>query len=486
MTEEHDLVIRGARVVDGTGAPAFVGDVAVRDGRIVAVGQVHGRGRQEIDARGRCVAPGFIDVHTHCEHQLLDHPGADNFVRMGVTTVVTGNCGESYLNLMDMNRRHWKAGVAVHLESLIGHGAVRRHVMGNSRRDATTTEMLEMKFLVERGMQQGALGLSSGLVYAPGSFAKKEELIELARVVARYNGIYATHMRDESTELDAALEEALDVARQSGVRLQISHLKLMARRHHGQAARILERLEKARAEGIDVMVDQYVYDASQTSLDALLPGWAVAGRRAERVERLTDPTTRTLILDEFIRTKRDVQDHPDLSYITIARCVADPSLNGLNLVEAARRLRGHDDYRAQAETVLDLVTSGVVEVILQTIDEGDIETIARWPYTIFASDATVFGAQSGQNRPHPRAFGNNARVLAKLVREKKILTLEDAVYRMTGLPAERFGIRDRGRLAPGMIAEMVLFDPETVHDRATYENPHAWAEGIEVVRGTVR
>lgn len=479
--EKYDVVIRGGKVVDGTGKAAYDADVAVKDGRIAAVGKLgwFSRAERKIDARGKFVAPGFIDVHTHCENVFLSRPEAENFVRMGVTSIVTGNCGNSYRNLASAFAQHEKKGMGVNMALLIGHNTVRAQVMGVADRDPSTTEISAMCALVEKAMVDGAIGLSSGLVYAPGKFAKSPELVALAKTAANYGGIYTTHMRDEALKVMDALDEAISVARQANIPLEISHLKIMSYRLHGKAPEALQRIEEARRSGVNVTEDMYLYTASSTDINSMLPDWVSPGLGGNLKACLSDPTSRSLIIQDIIARKRDESGLPDLSYARIALFPADKSLNGLNLKEVASKLKASTSWQAQAETVLDIVTSGGADMVFQGIDEKDIEVFAKDTYTMVASDSTIL--VPGNDVPHPRGYGNNARMLACYVREKKLLGLEEAVRKMTSLPARTFRFSDRGVIAKGMAADLVVFDLAQVKDCATFERPHAYAEGFSYV-----
>jgi N-acyl-D-amino-acid deacylase len=480
-SEHYDTIIRNGRLLDGAGNPWYRGDVAIRDGRIAAVGLVDAAATATklIDAQDRYVAPGFIDVHTHCEGDLTSQPEAENFVRMGVTTIVTGNCGGSYLNLADAFTSHAERGIGVNLASLIGHNTVRREVMGNLAREPTSTETEAMKALVARAMEDGAVGLSTGLIYTPGLYAKTPEIAELARVAATYGGLYATHMRSEGLKITEAIDEALTVGLEANIPVQISHFKIVAPRRHGESTITIGMVENARRRGQDVTVDQYVYTASSTSLRSILPDAVLEGTTAEVIARINDPTQRQKIIDEMIEDKRDIAGRPDMSYAVVANFEADRSVNGMNIKEIALRYKGSDSWQAQMETVLDIVTSGGASMVFHSIDEGDLRRIAQYPNTMFASDSGV--RTMGRGMPHPRGYGNNARVLAHYVRDEKVLRLEDAVRRMTSFPAQRFRFLDRGLLRPGMAADIVIFDLDRVQDRSTFDAPHAYAEGFDYV-----
>lgn len=473
---DFDLVLRGGRVVDGTGNPAQFADVAIRDGRIAAVGRVTGTVAREVDARGCVVAPGFIDVHTHAD-DVARQPRAENFVRMGVTTVIAGNCGSSAVDLREFFRAIEAGGVSVNVGVLVGQGSVRSQVMGGSfRRPPSPEELDRMRALVEDGMQAGALGLSTGLIYLPGVFSTTEELVELARVVSRHDGVYATHMRNEGTGILDALAEAFRIGREAGVRVQISHLKLSGNAAWGRTREVLAAFEEARRAGLDVTRDQYVYTASSTGLSQLVPQEFREGSGLKAV--LADPTRKAALAAEM-RRRLEASARPDYRYAVIADFPADRSLNGLNLAEAARRRRGADTLEDQIETAIELVAAGGGTGVFHGMSEADLQIFAAHPHTMFASDSGV--RVFGEGVPHPRGYGNAARVLARYVRELGLLTLEDAVRRMTTLPAATFRLADRGQLRPGAWADVAVFDPAAVQDHATFSEPHQYATGFRAV-----
>ena len=476
--QDHDLVIRGGRIVDGTGRAAFAGDVALRDGKIAAVGVVAGKGREEIEAGGRVVAPGFIDVHTHAD-DIADLPVAENFLRMGVTTLIAGNCGSSTTDVGFFFSNLQRVGVAVNMATLIGQGSVRAQVMGGSfMRPATAEERTKMRALVDRGMAEGAVGLSTGLIYLPGTFTPTAELVELAKVAAGHGGIYASHMRYENARITEALDEVLTVARGAGIRAQVSHIKLSSPAAWGRAAEIAAYLAKARAEGADIAQDQYAYTASSTNISALVDEKVREGGTAAFVKRMADPAVKAATVEEMKTSLRNGR-RPDYTYAVVANFRKDPRLNGKTVPEAAKIVRGSDALDDQIELVLDLVAQGGAQAVFHGMDEDDLRAFMVLPLTMIASDSGVRKLNEGV--PHPRGYGNNARVLGHYVRELKVLTLEEAVRKMTKLPAETFRLGARGELKPGFAGDVVIFDPQTVGDPATFAEPHAYAVGFSDV-----
>jgi N-acyl-D-amino-acid deacylase len=477
-SQTYDVVIRHGRVVDGSGNPAFFADVAVKDGRIVAIGRISGDARTEIEAAGMVVAPGFIDVHTHAD-EVADMPRAENFVRMGVTTIVAGNCGSSTLNVAKLFQAVERMNVAVNVATLVGHNSVREKAMGGSfDRPPTPQEMAQMKALVEQAMKDGAVGLSTGLIYQPGVFAKTDEVVELAKVLAAYDGIYTSHMRHEDNEIYKALDEVFRVAREAGVRAEVSHIKLSGPSAWGQADRVLAYIEKARTEGLDITQDQYAYTASSTAMHQLIPESALEGGRKQLAKRLADPEQKAKIVAEMKQSLRR-KGRDDFSYAVIAAYKHDKSLDGLSIAEAAEAKRGSDSLDDQVEMILEIEKEGGASGVFHGMSEDDLKTFMRHPNTMIACDSGL--RKLGEGMPHPRGYGNNARVLARYVRELKVLRLEDAIRKMTSLPANTFHFKGRGELREGNWADIVVFDPEKVQDVATYKDPHHYATGIPYV-----
>ncbi len=483
FAQEFDVVIRHARLIDGTGAKAHAGDIAVRGGFIARMGDFPGRGKMEIDARGQVVAPGFIDVHTHAD-DIAELPIAENFIRMGVTTVVTGNCGSSPLEVGTFFEEIVRVGVTLNVATLIGQNTVRSQVMGGSfMRPPTAEEREKMRQLVSRAMQEGAVGLSTGLIYLPGTYSKTDEIVDLAKVAAAAGGIYASHMRHENSQILDALAELTQIAREARIPAHVSHIKLSGPQAWGRADEVIGFIAKARAEGLEVTQDQYAYTASSTGIATLVPSEVREGGTKKFIERLTDPAQRKAMIagmkDSLARSQRT-----DFGYAVIASFKADPRLNGKTVVEAARIVRGADTIEDQIEVVLDIVARGGANGVFHTMNEDDLRKFLGQPLTMIASDSGVRKFRDGV--PHPRGYGNNARILARYVRELKLLTLEDAVRRMTSLPARTFHLKQRGELRPGFVADLVVFDPESVEAPATFDDPHHYAVGFSevLVNGT--
>jgi N-acyl-D-amino-acid deacylase len=483
--QPYDLVLKNGKIIDGTGNSWFYGDVGVRDGKIAKVGRIaEQEARQVLNVSGLVIAPGFIDVHTHIEGNDIKIPTAGNFIFDGVTSVVTGNCGSSSPDiqryLYQLDSVHMSVNVAV----LIGHNAVRRTVMGESQRHPTADEQRRMEEQVEQAMLSGAVGLSTGLIYVPGTYASTEEVIGLARVVSKYNGVYASHIRDEGDRVTQAIEEAINIGREAQVPVQISHFKVTYKPNWGRSVSTLAQVEKAREEGFDVTIDQYPYVASSTTLNTVVPSWVFSGGRDSVLYRLNDKAIRNKIKAEMLATLNRKKMN-DYSYAMVARFAADTTYNGKNISEINRLKNRRPKAAAEAETILEMVEQGSAQMVFFSMNEDDLRRIMQYPYNMFASDAGIVRYSSGM--PHPRAYGTNARVLGQYVRLFKILRLEEAVRRMTSLPAQRFNLHDRGLIREGMAADIVVFNERTVGDASTFQQPHAYSSGFDyvIVNGTI-
>ena len=473
-----DTTIRNGRVVDGTGSPAFFADVGIAKGRVVAVGSITGKAKRELDARGLIVAPGFVDLHTHAD-DIAKYPLAENFLRMGVTTVVVGNCGSSTLNVKKFFGEIESKHVSPNVATLIGHNSVREEAMGGAfDREPTEQELNKMRELVDRAMQDGAQGLSTGLIYLPGTFSRTEEIVELAKVAARRGGLYATHMRNESDRIFTALDETVRVGREAGLPVHVSHVKLGGEGAWGKADKVLVFLEDARRAGLDVTWDQYAYTASSTTLGQLVPDSAREGGPAEFAARLADPAKRAAIHAQM-KQRLTGRGGTNYAYAVIATCEHEPKLNGKNIVEAAKILRGADSLDDQIETILEIQRNGGATSVFHGMNEADVQTFLRHPFTAVACDSGV--REFGKGVPHPRGYGNNPRVLGHYVRELGVLRLEDAIRKMTSLPANVFHFEGRGLLKPGNWADLVVFNPATVKENSTYADPHHYATGFAYV-----
>ena len=475
---QYDLLITNARIIDGAGNPWFRSDVAIKDGRIVKIGRIGpDTATKTIDARGQIVAPGFIDVHTHVE-SIYNRPGAENFVRMGVTTLVTGNCGSSATDVAQFLGRINQTPLAVNLATLIAHGSVRRQAVGLDDRAPTSEELKRMESLVDQAMKDGAVGLSTGLIYVPGTYAKTDEIVSLARVAGKHGGLYATHMRNEGDKVADAIRESIQIGEQAGLPVDISHFKISNKKFWGQTPMTIGLVRDARARGLAVTVDQYAYTASSTSLDSRLPTWLRAGGLDEAKKRLADKATRDRVIKETKDTLKK-SGFKDYSYAVVASYATDKSFNGKSIAEITKQVKKKSDVTSQIEQMLEMYEAGGASMIYHSMGEDDVKRIMQEPFTMIASDAGV--RQIDDSVPHPRGYGNNPRVLGRYVRELKLISLEDAIRKMTSLPAQTFGLRDRGLIREGFAADIVIFDENTIIDQATFDKPHQFPLGISYV-----
>jgi dihydroorotase/N-acyl-D-amino-acid deacylase len=476
-----DLVIRNGRIIDGTGAPWYRGDLAIRADTIVEVAAHIGpAGARVLDARGRVVAPGFIDIHTHARRGIFEVPTADNYVRQGVTTLIEGPDGSSPLPLAPFLQKLDGLRKSVNVGSFVGQGSVRSEVIGNADRKATPHEIAKMQAVVEQAMREGAFGLSTGLFYVPGSFTPTSEVVELGKTAARFGGMHTSHQREESVNVLDSVRETIAIGEGAGLPTQVTHHKVIGKANWGRSADTLRLIDEARARGVDVTSDQYPYTASSTSVaSALLPAWALEGGREAQAARLKDPVTRARVRAETIGMIRDARGGGDPKNVQFASCSFDPALAGKTLADLTRARGMEPTVENAADATLWLVQQGGCQGIFHAMSDDDVERILAHPTTMVASDGEVpvFGRAS----PHPRSYGTFARVLGMYVREKRTVSLEDAVRKMTSFPATRLKLTDRGILRPGMKADIVIFDPATVRDTATFEKPHAYAEGFSHV-----
>jgi N-acyl-D-aspartate/D-glutamate deacylase len=504
-----DLKIEGATVIDGTGSAGGRTDIGIVDERIASIGDLSREtASNTLHASGKVVAPGFIDMHSHSDWRLWGNRRAESKVRQGVTTEVVGNCGFSpapvspehvedlksfalhvpkgmdfgwssfgeYLRALD------GGGLAVNVVHLVGHGALRIAAMGFARRAPDAGELTQMKSLLAGALDEGAWGLSTGLIYVPGSWAATEEIVDLARVAARHRGFYASHIRGEGATLLDAVREAIQIGREAEMPVEISHIKAAGRPNWGKVADALALIDAANAEGVDVSGDVYPYTASSTSILTLLPEWALEGGITPMLTRLADRDTRDRIRREIEapHVGQSVVARVGWENIMIASCSERRDVEGRRLGEI-----GREQGSGALETTLQLIeaTSGRVSIVLFQMDEADLRCALTHPRVMIGSDGSALApyGEFGGGKPHPRNYGTFPRVLGRYVREERLLSLAQAVHKMTGLPARRLGLRDRGVLRVGARADLVVFDGKRVADVATYEQPHRYPAGIEHV-----
>ncbi len=474
----YDLLIRGGTVVDGTGRARYRADVAVQGDRIARVSTtpIDPTGaRRVIDATGRIVAPGFIDLHAHLE-PLLRLPAAESHVRQGVTLALGGPDGGSPLPLAPYMDSAQRAGLGINVAYLVGHNAIRTRVMGLADRAPTAPELARMQALVEEGMRDGAFGLSTGLRYIPGFYSATDEVVALSRVAAARGGIYTSHLREEGLGLFEGVGEAIRIGREARIPIVLTHHKAIGKAMWGQSVRTLAMVDSARAAGIDVMIDQYPYTASQTGLSVLIPPWALADGDSALARRMRDPVLRDSILRGVIDYIVNDRGGGDIRRVQFGRVAWQPALEGKTLFDWATQRGVPTTPDGAAPLVVEGQLNGGATMIYHVIDEGDVRRIMQHPQTMIASDGRL--TVPGEGAAHPRAYGTFPRVLGRYVREVGLLTLEEGVHKMTGMPAARLGLTGRGVIAEGASADLVVFDAATVADRATFADPHQYPAGI--------
>jgi dihydroorotase/N-acyl-D-amino-acid deacylase len=477
---KYDLLIRGGRVVDGAGNPWVYGDIGIRGDSIVAIGRLApDSARRVIDATGRVVAPGFIDIHTHARGGIFNDPMAQNYIRQGVTTLMEGNDGGSPIPLAPFFEKLHAAGIGVNFGSFAGQGSIRQQAMGLVDRAATAEEMTQMKALLEQAMKDGAFGMSTGLFYVPGNYTPTAEVVELAKVAARMGGMHISHMRDEAANVLESVRETIRIGEEGGLPTQVTHHKIIGKMNWGRSKETLALIEAARERGVDTTIDAYPYTASSTGTAALFPQWSLEGGAKQLLARLSDQAVRARIKAAIVDRILNDRGGGDAKNVVMASCRFDASLDGKSLSEvsvARGRTPGAEDA---AETAIEIQQKGGCSAVYHAISEEDVERVLAYPFTMIGSDGGI--TRFGHGAPHPRSYGTFARVLGRYVRERRVLTLEQAIHKMSGLPAARLGLYDRGLIRPGMKADVVVFDPARVRDRSDFPKPHQYAEGFEWV-----
>lgn len=500
FAQSYDVLIRHGRVLDGAGNPWVYADVAIRGDRIVKIGRdLHGKARREIDAHGLIVAPGFIDMHVHSDLPLLVNGDAQSKIHQGVTTEILGEA-TSVAPVCEASRkesapsdaelqikRDWtdfrgyfqrllKQGTSVNVGTYVAGSTIRACGMGYDMRPPTPAELEAMKRIVDDAMRQGALGLATGMIYPPNSYAKTDELIELAKVASKYGGIYTTHMRSEGPGLLPAIEENIAIAEGAHIPVHILHLKSSGMKNWGRMKDAVQMIAAARARGVEISANQYPYVASSTGLSTQLPQWALDGGTDKMVARLKDPAERARIRAAVVTGMSD----PTKMFVASVPSETNHSYEGHTIAEVAQMR-----HEEPPDTVLNLLTeeNGRVGMIFFTMSEDDLRLAMQQPWVSIGSDGSAVQPEGllGRHKLHPRSYGTHARVLGHYVREEHVLTLEDAVRKMTSLAASQLGVRDRGLLADGYHADVVVFDPDKIADTATFANPHQFATGVKYV-----
>lgn len=480
------VILEGGTIFDGTGGDSVVADIGILGERIAAIGDLAGkRAGLRLDVKGLTVVPGFIDIHSHADSRRADRggitllPQAENELRQGVTTVIGGPDGSSPLPLGEYLCYLDAVPAAINFGAFVGQGTIRREIMGNENREPMAEELEKMKALVEQAMQEGAFGLSSGLKYVPGAYSKTEEVIELAKVAAKYNGIYISHMRDEGLEIIESVKETIRIGEEGGLPTQLTHHKIIGAKMWGKSAETLRLVDEARTRGVDVSMDQYPYTASSTGISVLLPRWSLEGDSAAVNARLRDPETRARIKKEIVFNLEEDRGGGDPANVVVAHCRWDTSLDGMNLSEILRMQGRNVTVENAADVVLEIQEKGGASGIFHAMSEDDLRRIMQHPYTMHASDGGI--PTPGVGVPHPRNYGTFSRVLCRYVREQKILRFSEAIRKMTVLPAWRLGLQDRGVLKVGAVADIAVLDRDKIIDKATFSAPHQYAEGVQHV-----
>jgi len=504
----YDVVIRGGTIYDGSGKAPVVGDLAIRGDRIVAIGKVDGRGRTEVAAGGMAVAPGFINMLSWATESLIADPRSQSDIRQGVTLEVMGEGWSMGPLNATMKRQEterqgdikydigwtslgdylsWleKRGIAPNVASFVGAATVRVHELGEDDVDPTPEQLARMKLLVRQAMNEGALGVGSSLIYAPGSYAETDELVALMSEAGKCGGMYISHMRSEGDRLEEAVDELIEIARRSNAPAEIYHLKMAGRDNWGKFDAVVKKIEAARAEGLRITTDMYTYTAGATGLDAAMPTWVQSGGLEAWIERLKDPATRARVAAEMKKPGSDWENlylgaGADKMILTGFKNAKLKPLTGKTLAEVAA-MRG----KTPEETAMDLVIEdgSRVGTVYFLMSEDNVRKQVRLPWMSFGSDAASQSAEGVflKSGSHPRTYGNFARLLGHYVRDEKLIPLEQAVYRLTTLPATNLGLAERGALKPGYFADVVVFDPATIADHATFEQPHQYATGMRDV-----
>ena len=478
----YSFILENGMVYDGTGSKPVKTDVGVIGDQIIAFGDLSGfRSEVRYNIEGLVVTPGFIDIHSHAAGSRFEgsglhrYPDAENYIRQGVTTVIVGQDGSSAYPIAAYLKKIEGRKKTINIGTMVGHGTIRAYILGNRDRKPTDSELEKMKSMVEQAMKDGAFGLSSGLEYTPGAYSETEELIELTRMLKPFGGIYISHIRNEGAELLKSVEETIRIGEAAGVAPHITHHKVVGKSRWGNSAKSLRMIEEARERGVDVMSDVYPYTASSTGINILFPAWSKEGSRSERLERLRDPEKRIFIrndIAEHIKTERG----GDPSSIVVANCSWNRQLNGKSLADILNERNKEPSILNTADLAMELEEKGGCMGVFHSMSEDDVVNILQHPTTMVASDGGIPGMDVGA--PHPRNYGSFARIIARYVREVDALSMQEAVHKMSGLPASRLGLRARGILQEGFVADLVVMDPEQVEDHASFESPHQYATGL--------
>lgn len=483
----YDLVIQNGKIIDGTGNPWYYGDVAIKGKMIVKIGRIDAKKADRlIDAKGLIVVPGFIDVHTHCDRGITRVPTVDNYILQGVTTVIGGNCGGHPFPLEKLFASIEEKGISLNFASLIGHNTIREEVMEYKMGPPSKEEMDRMKALIDQEMKAGGVGFSTGLSYLPGIYSDTEELVELASAVAPYGGIYATHMRDQGEKIKEAIEESIEVGRRNNIPVQISHVKIAEDKVWGEIELITKPVEEARGEGVEVWLDQYPYTATSSGFTSSFPSEVFEGGMEKFLERMKDEKTYADVKAYVIKRRlASTKGIDKLKTITIASSARYKEYEGKNLYEILVSQGKEPTVSNGADLIMEIEKNGGAQGVFFQMDETDVEDIMRLPYNMHGSDGGI--QVFGRGVPHPRNYGTFPRVIDHYVREKGVLSLEEAIRKMTSLPAQSFRLENRGLIKAGMYADLTIFEYSSFKDNSTFEEPHQFGQGLSyvIVNGVV-
>ncbi|MDP5055121.1 MAG: D-aminoacylase [Congregibacter sp.] len=477
--DSFDIIITGGRIIDGSGNPWYEADVGIMGEHIIRIGDLSAAvATRTIDATGLTVTPGFIDPHTHALPGIFEVPNAESSLLQGVTTLTDGNDGSSPFPVDEHYAAIAAKKISPNWAVFVGQGTIREAVIGKEDRKATASEMIQMKQMVRAAMEQGALGISTGLFYVPGSFTPTEEIIELSKVAAEYDGIYISHMREEASQIVDSVTETIRIGIEADIPVQITHHKVIGAQNWGLSKETLRLVDEARAKDIDVTIDQYPYTASQTSITALIPQWAQEGGRQQLLARINHPETEAVVkaavIDKILFDRGG--GHP--KNVVISRSW-DTAMEGKSLADLVIEKGLEPTPAHAADVVFDIIRGGEAFAVYHAIGPEDVDRIMQHPASAIGSDGPV--GVFGEGAPHPRQYGTFARVLGYYVRERNVISLEEAVRKMSSASALRLGIHDRGLLGPGYFADIAIFDANTVIDKASFADPHQYAIGMQYV-----
>lgn len=481
----YDLLIVNGTLYDGSGKSGAQADIAIKKDVIVAIGELKNKkAKKTIDAEGLAIAPGFIDLHAHIE-SIKKNPDALSALHQGVTTVLGGPDGRSPYPLGAYLESLSTFQLGVNAAYLIGHNTVRKEVMGLENREPTSQELDKMKAMVEGAMKEGAFGFSTGLKYLPGTFSKVDEVIELSKIVSKHSGFYTSHLREEGLGLISSVQEAITIGEKANIPIVLTHHKVVGKPSWGNSVKTLAMVDSANNAGLDIQIDQYPYTASFTGLSILIPSWAMAGGQDAFMERMKDATLKKKIREEVLFNILNDRGAGDIQNIQFSKVAWMPELENQRMSDWAISKGLKPTPEVGADLILEAQMKGGASMIYHAMNEEDVVRIMKHPKTMIASDGQL--SVKGKGHPHPRAYGTFPRVLGRYVREKQVLSLEDAIMKMTYLPAQRIGLTDRGRIKEGNKADIVIFNPENVKDHSDFKNPHQYPSGIQhvLVNGTI-